>query len=326
MLTFLQLLIPASLWGLAAFIAANQFLGLNDLASFFGALGVAAVIFVVDRTMLNMTFCSDEELARGLESEPWYTSMKKSWLALGRGLMLTIRFALVVIGALINAFFLDVQLFENDFQSQLFNILIESAEANEITPQLSDLDKQIERLAAEEHELGGKAELEAQALFAEIDGIRGTGRHGYGISAHKKESKFNETNVRLTAVSDLLAALRSERYAAAHSLRTQALAREPGILLKVEALHRLMEQNQVAKNLSTGFLLFLLLIEVLVILYKAGTPYTPYERFMAFKAYQQQQAVTVQAGIQHLRGQRLLAMSDAEHRARAFLAHGSNGR
>jgi hypothetical protein len=244
--------IPVILWFISGFLLATQILGKSSLIGFSTAIVMGAIIFILEKSILMMP---------------------KSKI------LLLFRFALGFLIAFMGATITDQVLFKTDIDKQML-----LNKQNEIDQTHQEIQNNYQKTLGNQTSLAAKRNEEwIQSLDLarkEADGTAGSGTKGvHSITklkmsiAAENEKNYKESVKDLELTKSRLVAEKEHVKKEIEESFTQE-----SLLLRIKALHDLIQKNKSMRSIYFGATILLFLLEFSVILLKICGPKTNYEK------------------------------------------------
>lgn len=249
-------LLPALIWTLSTFFMVNRVLDGSLNAGVFSALVAGLIIFAIERSII-MTETTDQKMTRRIKRMRW-----------SMGLLV----------AILGAFVLDNVIFDHDIRWQVDRMReAEARKARSTADTLFASEQNAMQKLVDQRFADWQQALDAARREAE--GSAGSGLRGvHDITKLKlriAEQKEAEYRRELTALDSLKNSVL--QYATQAEAQARARFDQPGLLLRIDALHQLAFSNLKVGIVYAIFLLLMLLIEVLPVTLKFALPESSYE-------------------------------------------------
>lgn len=249
-------LLPTLIWVLTTFFLVNRVLNGSLTTGIYAAVAIGLIIFTVERSII-MTDTTDQKMTRRIKRMRWIM-----------GLLV----------AVLGAFVLDNVVFDHDIRLQLDRMReTEAREARRAADTLfASEQNEMQKLVDQRYSDWQQA---LEAAMREADGSGGTGRRGVDIItqlklriAEQKEAEYRSASLELDSLKKSVL-----QYATQAENQARARFDQPGLLLRIDALHQLAFSNLKVGIVYAIFFLLMLLIEVLPVTLKFALPESSYE-------------------------------------------------
>lgn len=254
----MSLLLVTGIWAAIGFLLGRVVLELDMPASILLAGAMAAIIFVVDRSIILV------------KATGWHA--------------LLVRGALAALGAYLGAIGIDQALFDADIRQVVATMRLERLRT--VEEEVAHAHRGQEALLREALAKADTDHQQAIAILnAELDGAGpGSGYRGYGAVARQKANTVEQRMAQVEQAQARLDAFLQARDQHVREAREQAGAgiRDGALLERMVALEAFLERNPVAfRKVFLPLLLFMFLIELIPLYLKLGTGNTAYEEELA---------------------------------------------
>lgn len=254
----MSLLLVTGIWAAIGFLLGRVVLELSMVASILLAGAMAAIIFVVDRSIILV------------KATGWHA--------------LLVRGALAALGAYLGAIGIDQALFDADIRQVVATLRLERLRSEE--QEVANAHMAQEALLREALAGANTAHQQALGIFhAELDGAGpGNGQRGFGAVARQKAKAVDHCMVQVEQAQARLDAFLQAKDQHMREAREQAAAgaRDGALLERMVALETFLDRNPVAfRKVFLPLLLFMFLIELIPLYLKLGTGNTAYEEELA---------------------------------------------
>ncbi|MBK9290679.1 MAG: DUF4407 domain-containing protein [Bacteroidetes bacterium] len=249
-------LLPTLIWGLSTYFLVHHVLGGSLKTGLFAALVASVVVFILERSIVM----SETDSKR---SERWIK---------------TFRWILGFVVALLGAFAIDSVVFDHDIRLQLDRM--KQHEAHEARLVAATAQSDALELLQQRTETARVEWMKAlDVARREAEGTSGSGIKGvHSITRLKMQIAEQLEQDYLRALGEYTQA-KSLTEKAMHEKEELALARfdNPGLLLRIEALHQLVFENRFALVAYLMFFLLMFIIEIMPVTLKFNLPESSYD-------------------------------------------------
>lgn len=275
----LLLIIPVSLWFIAAYLGSQLMFGLSNGIHIIIGFAAAFLVYIMDRAILAMC---------------------------GKGAILWLRIGLAILSGYLNATFIDAIIFETDFQ------YIAKIKQMEKAQKAFEADNALLIQALNESKIEQNSSRELldkmrDQLNTEMNGTGGSNKIGYGQVAKKLNEQIVQEMNRFENVQERRLALELQLNQRSSELVDRLNNQPIGFLIAVEALHELIDNHKKAKKIWIAFTLLFVIMEFLPILVKIGWKKTAYDLLVKRRDEKLQNEINVLQHIQKVRQQRIMS-------------------